>query len=173
MKMTTSRARQGRASVACRSTAAPVRPWCRVDPLVVESSNGAAKMRGNTRTLLERVMLNPSDGHSSMHSHRHTASAEEGFGDRERFFVIYGFKCGLPGMLVSAEPRNLRDVAQTLHRMVCHNFCCARARVCLCYCLKGEQPTSASVYWYLDQTSTCRLGKHQRKLSCHVSPDVS
>jgi hypothetical protein len=64
---------------------------------------------------------------SYMHSHRHTASAEEGFGDRERFFVIYGFKCGFPGMLVSAEPRNLRDVAQTFHRMLCQNFCCTLA----------------------------------------------
>ena len=86
----------------------------------------AAKMRGHARTPPERVMLNPSDGHSSMHSHRHTASAEEGFGDRERFFVIYGFKCGLLGMLVSAEPRNLRAVAQNLHRMLCRIFCCAR-----------------------------------------------
>lgn len=87
----------------------------------------AAKMGGHARTLPERVMLNPSEGHSSMHSHRLIASAEEGFGDRERFFVIYGFKCGLPGMLVSAEPRNLRAVAQNLHRMPCHNFCCALA----------------------------------------------
>ena len=84
-------------------------------------------MRGHARTLLERVMLNLSDGHSSMHSHRHTVSVEESFGDRERVFVIYGFKCGLPGMLVSAEPRNLLSVAQTLHRMMCHNFCCALA----------------------------------------------
>ena len=43
---------------------------------------------------------------------------------------------------------------------------CARARVCLCYFLKGEQPPSASVYWYLDQTSACRLGKHQSKWLC-------
>ena len=60
-----------------------------------------AKIRGHARTLLERVMLHPSDGHSSMHSHRHTVFSEVGFGDRERFFVIYGFKCGLPGMIVS------------------------------------------------------------------------
>ncbi len=87
----------------------------------------AGKIRDHAWTLPERVMLNPSDGHSSMHSHQHIASAEEGFGNRERFFVIYGFKCGLPGMLVSAEPRNLRAVAQNLHRMPCHNFCCTLA----------------------------------------------
>ena len=87
----------------------------------------AAKMGGHGGTLPERVMLNPSEGHSSILSHRLMASAEEDFGDRERFFVIYGFKCGFPGMFVSAEPRNLRDVAQNLHRMPCHNFCCALA----------------------------------------------
>jgi hypothetical protein len=43
---------------------------------------------------------------------------------------------------------------------------CLCARVCLSYFLKGEQPPSASVYWYLDQTSACRLAKHQSKWLC-------
>jgi hypothetical protein len=63
------------------------------------------------------------------------ALAEEGFGDRQRVFVIYGFKCDFPGMLVS-EPRNLpavaqnlgfADTAQNLSHMLCHIFCCALA----------------------------------------------
>ena len=102
------------------------------------------KMRVHERTLPERVMLNVSDVHSSMHSHRHTASAEEDFGDRERFFVIYGFECGLPGMLVSAGPRNL----QNLHRMSCHNFCCALAGGLMTLSFSwSEVLTSARVGW--------------------------
>jgi hypothetical protein len=87
----------------------------------------AAKIRVHSRTLPERILLNPSDCHSSMHSHWHTVSAEEGFGDRKRFFVIYGFQCGFPGMLVSVKPRNLRAAAQNFHRMLCHIFYCALA----------------------------------------------
>ncbi len=43
-----------------------------------------------------------------------------------------------------------------------------RARPCLCYCLKGEQSPSSSVYWYLDQTFAYRLDKHQSKWLCSV-----
>jgi hypothetical protein len=43
------------------------------------------------------------------------------------FFVIYGFKCGFPGLLVPAEPRKMRAVAQKIRRLVRRIFCCALA----------------------------------------------
>ena len=43
------------------------------------------------------------------------------------FFGVYGFKCGLSGLLVSAEPRKMRAVAHKLGRSVHHMFCCALA----------------------------------------------
>jgi hypothetical protein len=53
------------------------------------------------------------------------------FSDKEGsfqvFFVIHGFKCRFPGLLVSTEPRNLRAVAQQLGRLVRHMFCCGLA----------------------------------------------
>ena len=33
------------------------------------------------------------------------------FGDRQSFFVIFVFKCGLPGLLVAAELLKMRAVA--------------------------------------------------------------
>jgi hypothetical protein len=48
-------------------------------------------------------------------------------GTAKVFFVSYGVKCGFPGLLVSAEPRKMRSVAQKLERLVRHKFCCALA----------------------------------------------
>jgi hypothetical protein len=52
------------------------------------------------------------------------ATRKEGF---KFFFVIHGSKCRFPGLLVSAEPRNLCDVAQKLGRLVHHMFYCGLA----------------------------------------------
>jgi hypothetical protein len=79
------------------------------------------------RTLPEGVLLDRHGFHSSVHEKWHILPAEQGFGDRQSFFVSYGVKCGFPGLLVSAEPQKMRDVAQKLDRLVRHKFCCALA----------------------------------------------
>jgi len=84
-------------------------------------------MWGHPRTLLERVLLDACACHASMHGKRHTVSAEQDFADRQSFFLIYGFKCGFLGMLVSAETGNLRAVPQKLGCLLLHMFCCALA----------------------------------------------
>jgi hypothetical protein len=42
---------------------------------------------------------------------------EEGFADRQTFFVIFGFKCGWPGLLGAAEPRQMFTVVQKIGRL--------------------------------------------------------
>ena len=87
----------------------------------------AEVMRGHPRTLPERVLLDACACHASMHGKRHTVSAEQDFADRESFFLIYVFKCGFLGMLVSTETGNLCAVPQKLGRLLLHMFCCALA----------------------------------------------
>jgi hypothetical protein len=79
------------------------------------------------RTLPEGVLLDCHAFNASVHEKRHILPAEQGFGDRQSFFVNYGVKCGFPGLIVSAEPRRMRAVAQKLERLVRHKFCCALA----------------------------------------------
>ena len=71
----------------------------------------ATKMCGGARTRSEAVLLDRHAFHATVHSKRHTLPAAEGFADRQSFFVIFGFKCGLPGFLGAAEPREMRTVA--------------------------------------------------------------
>ncbi len=79
------------------------------------------------RTFTEWVTLNRHALHSSMHSKWHTLLPEQGFGDRQRVFVLYGLNRGFPGMTVSAELRKKCYVAQILRRVLCYIFCCALA----------------------------------------------
>jgi hypothetical protein len=79
------------------------------------------------RTLPERVLLDCHALHASVHEKRHILPAEQGFGDRQSFFVSYGVKCGFPALLVSAEPRKLCAAAQKLERLVRHKFFCTLA----------------------------------------------
>ena len=44
------------------------------------------------QTLTEGVLPDINALNSSVHSKRQTFPAEQGFGDRQRFFVLYGFK---------------------------------------------------------------------------------
>ena len=104
------------ASVACRSRATPVRPWCPETLVLGSSKKGnvcarAAKMRGQARTLPEGVLLDRHAFHASVHEKWHILPAEQGFGDRQIFFVSHGVKCGFPGLLVSTEPRKMLVVA--------------------------------------------------------------
>jgi hypothetical protein len=85
----------------------------------------AAECGFHKRTPTEGVLLDRRALHSSMHSKWHTLLAEQGFGDRQRVFVLYGFKRGFPGILVSAELRKMCSVAQILRRVLCYIFCCA------------------------------------------------
>jgi hypothetical protein len=52
----------------------------------------ATKMKSQVWTLPEVVLLESHDFHTSVHSKRHTLPAEQGFGDRQSIFVLYGFK---------------------------------------------------------------------------------
>jgi hypothetical protein len=49
-------------------------------------------MKGQAWTLPEVVLLDSHAFHTSVHSKRHTLPAEQGFGDRQSIFVVYGFK---------------------------------------------------------------------------------
>ena len=120
------------ASVAPRFRAAPVRPQC-PEALGLASSKQAdvyacaSKMRDQARKFPEGLLLDRHAFHASVHSKQHILPAEQGFGDRQSFFVSCGVKCDFPGLLVSTEPRKMRAVAPKLERLVRHKFCCALA----------------------------------------------
>jgi hypothetical protein len=59
-----------------------------------------------------------------MHSQPHTFSAEQVFAHRQPNFLFF---VGFPGLLVSAEPRKMRALAQKLRRARRHMFFCALA----------------------------------------------
>jgi hypothetical protein len=82
-------------------------------------------MQSHARTLPEGVLLHTHDLNTSVHSKRHTLPLEQGFRDRQSFFVFYGFKGGFLGLLVCAESRKRCTVAQNLRRVLSHIFCCA------------------------------------------------
>ena len=84
----------------------------------------AAKMRRHARTLPEGLMLDINDFNTSVHSKRHTLPAEQGFGDRQSFFVLSVFNRGFPGLIVCAETRKRFSVEQNLRRVLRHIFCC-------------------------------------------------
>jgi hypothetical protein len=62
-----------------------------------------------------------------MHGKRDTVSAEQDFADRQSVFLIYGFKCGFPGMLVSAETGKFARCTAKARAFLLHMFCCALA----------------------------------------------
>jgi hypothetical protein len=85
------------------------------------------KNTDHVRTLPEGVMLDNHDFNTSVHSKWHTCPPEQDFGDRQSFFVIYGFKWGFPGLIVCAETRKRCSVAQNLRRLLRHIFWCVFA----------------------------------------------
>ena len=87
----------------------------------------AAKMCGGARTRTESPLLDRHAIHATVHWKRHTLPAEQGFGDRQSFFAIYGFECGFPGLLGAAEPRKMRTLAQRIGRLVLRMVYCALA----------------------------------------------
>ena len=97
----------------------PVRPRC-PETLGLGSSKKAdvcacaAKMRCQARTLPEGLLLDRHFCHASVQSKRQILSAQQGFGDRQRFFVSYGVKCGFPGLLdrLNRAPKNARCSAK-------------------------------------------------------------
>ncbi len=48
---------------------------------------------------------------------------EEGFADRQSFFVIFGFKYGFQGLVGAVDPRQMRTVVQKIGRLVLRMFC--------------------------------------------------
>ncbi len=85
----------------------------------------AAECGVHKRTLTEGAQFDRCVLHSSMHLKWHPLPPEQGFGDRQRFFVLYGFKRGFPGLIVATDLRKMCSVAQILRRALCHIFCCA------------------------------------------------
>ena len=85
---------------------------------------GTKKREKHSRTLPEGVLIDSQVFHSSVYSKRHTLRTEQGLGDRQSFFVIYDFKGGFPGFLVSTESRKMCSVSQKLRRDLSHIICC-------------------------------------------------
>ena len=95
-------------------------------------SCGADPAPTRSRTFPEGLLLDRNAFHVSVYSKWHMLPAEQGFGDRQSFFVSCGVKCGFPGLLVSteilrSETRKMRTVAPKLERLVRHKFYCVLA----------------------------------------------
>jgi hypothetical protein len=67
----------------------------------------AAKMSSHARTLPEGVLIDSYALNASVHSKRHILPPEQGFGDRQSFFMLYVFKC-FPGLLVDDQANLFR-----------------------------------------------------------------
>ncbi len=114
-------------SVAPRSTTAPVRPRC-PSTLAFVSSNrpmcvlAPQKCAGYTDALRNCAVAWPCFPGNRALKAAHSPSGR-GFGDRQSFFVIFGFKCGFQALFGSSEPRQMRTVVQKIGRLVLRMFC--------------------------------------------------
>ena len=99
-------------------------------PQTVDVRALAAKMRDRIRTRPEGVLLDTHACRSSMHSQRHTFSAEQVFAHRhKRIFVFFVPQEGF-SRAARLDPRKLRAVAQKLSRSPKTARCSAKAQSC-------------------------------------------
>ena len=103
-------------------------------PQTVDVRALAAKMRDRIRTRPEGVLLDTHACSSSMHSQRHTFSAEQVFAHRhKRIFVFFVPQEGF-SRAARLDPRKLRAVAQKLSRSPKTARCSAKARLFVVTC---------------------------------------
>ena len=118
------------AGVATRCRAAPGRPRC-PHPRVLGSSNSrCALSQQKCGTVCGRdrngscLMPMPA-GHPCIHNGALSLPNRASRTVKKEFSCFLSVKRGFPGLLVSADPRKLRAVAQKLRRVRCHIFFCA------------------------------------------------
>ena len=90
-------------------------------------SDRVPQMCGGALTRTDGVLLDPHPFHTTVHCLPHTLPPEEDFGDRQRFFRDYDFKCGFPGLFGAVDPRKINSVVQKIGCLVLRMFCRALA----------------------------------------------